>query len=123
MKNLILTFACLAFALSCTKENQKIEASSEQNEVEIHSRQETQILHSSKGDTLRVTYLALGDKVAVEIQKNQEPGRKLEAKTVSTTGNPVFADEELKWEMGTGNIGGKLSDAEGNAMKYLPVDN
>lgn len=123
MKNLVLTFACLALAWSCTKENQQVNASSQQNEVETHSRQETQILHSSKGDTLRVTYLALGDKVAVEIQKNKEPTRQLEAKTISTTGNPVFADQELKWEMGTGNVGGKLSDANGNGMKYLPVDN
>lgn len=107
--------------LSCKKtdavtEGETITSQAKSNEVS--NVQDTKTFKSSKGDILKVTYYAEGADVMVKIQKNNEPEQKLSAKTVNQKGNAIFTNDNYMWEMKEGNLGGKLSDKDGNAMEY-----
>ncbi len=117
MKNLILSLGVLSLILSCNKNEAPSELKTD-SEAEISNIQETSTFYSSKGDSLQVTYFALGEEVAVKVKKNSEPEITLEAETISSSGNPVFSNGELNWEMGEGARGGRLLDKQGNGIAY-----
>lgn len=123
MKKIILALALSGIALvSCKKAENATETGTISPQVKSHevsNVQDTKTFKSSKGDILKVTYYAEGADVMVKIQKNNEPEQKLSAKMVSTKGNPVFTNDVYMWEMKEGNVGGKLSDKDGNAMEYV----
>lgn len=123
MKKIILALALSGIALvSCKKAENATETGTISSQVKSHevsNVQDTKTFKSSKGDILKVTYYAEGADVMVKIQKNNEPEQKLSAKMVSTKGNPVFTNDVYMWEMKEGNVGGKLSDKDGNAMEYV----
>lgn len=123
MKKIILALALSGIALvSCKKAENATETGTISPQVKSHevsNVQDTKTFKSSKGDILKVTYYAEGADVMVKIKKNNEPEQKLSAKMVSTKGNPVFTNDVYMWEMKEGNVGGKLSDKDGNAMEYV----
>lgn len=107
--------------LSCKKTDAVTESgttTSQAKSNEVSNVQDTKTFKSSKGDILKVTYYAEGADVMVKIQKNNEPEQKLSAKTVNQKGNAIFTNDQYMWEMKEGNLGGKLSDKDGNAMEY-----
>lgn len=125
MKKLFsLVLAAGLVMLSCKKNESAPESASavEQTSNDASLEQDTKIYTSSKGDQLKVTYFAEEDKVAVKVQKNNEPEHKLTAKTVNALGNPVFTDDSYMWEMNSTGSGGKLSDKDGNAMEYREAE-
>lgn len=122
MKKILLGLAIGGITLlSCKKtdavtEGETITSQAKSNEVS--NVQDTKTFKSSKGDILKVTYYAEGADVMVKIQKNSESEQKLSAKTVNQKGNAIFTNDNYMWEMKEGNLGGKLSDKDGNAMEY-----
>ena len=120
MKNFkYFTIALLAFGLTftaCKKaENQTVET--EQTE-ETGLEQDAKILQNEAGDQLKVVYYAEGDKAAVKLTKNSEPEQTLVAKVVSSRGNPVFANDNMMWEMDEGGLSGTLTDKAGKEEKF-----
>lgn len=122
MKKILLGLAIGGITLlSCKKTDAVTEGETTTSQTkpnEVSNVQDTKTFKSSKGDILKVTYYAEGADVMVKIQKNSEPEQKLSAKTVNQKGNAIFTNDNYMWEMKEGNLGGKLSDKDGNAMEY-----
>jgi ABC-type tungstate transport system permease subunit len=124
MKKLLI----IAFALTLVTACQKNEEVTETNSSSVSSNdskeeslmQDAVELKNSKGETLKVTYFAQGNDVALKMEKEGEPEQILVAKKISSKGEPVFTNEKWMWEGSIGE-GGKLSDAEGNSMQYLEI--
>jgi len=119
MKKFSLLFSLCFLTLACNKKEATTVTSSE----EIHNEQEPVKLHNSKGDTIEIQYVGAGDQVAVEISRNGESPTLLKAKTVSSTGNPIFAELEVPYsfEMGQEGVGGTIMDSLGQKEIYRPV--
>ena len=124
MKKLLI----IAFALTLVTACQKNDKIAETNRSSVSSddpkeeslMQEAVELKNSKGETLKETYFAQGNDVAMKMEKEGEAEQILVAKKISSKGEPVFTNEKWMWEGSIGE-GGKLSDAEGNSMQYLEI--
>lgn len=127
MKKILLAVTALLVLEACTKTEAESTATSETTEEvgkttnrnEVSNVQEPKTFRSETGDVLKVTYFALGDRVAVKVQKNQEPEVQLEGQTVSSSGNLLFGTKDLSWEMDDSGSSGKLTGADGVAVPYV----
>lgn len=119
MKHNYLPILLMSFVLmftACKKsENQMSETT--QN-AETGLEQDQRILENEKGDKVTIVYYAEGNTAAVKLTKNSDPEQKLIGKAVSQQGNPIFANEEMMWEMDEGGLSGTLTDKAGNKDKY-----
>ncbi|SFI86985.1 hypothetical protein SAMN05421638_1278 [Kaistella treverensis] len=124
MKKLIIAVVAFTLFTACQKkeqintENNSTVAASDPKEESL--MQDAVELKNSKGETLKVTYFAQGNDVAMKMEKEGEPEQILVAKKISSKGEPVFTNEKWMWE-GKIGTGGKLSDAEGNSIEYLEI--
>lgn len=117
MKNLTLLLVTLFLFTSCKKENET-QAVTAQDSKEVSLVQDVTKLKNENGEEVAVTYFAEGGQVAVKIQKTGGKEQKLSAKTTSLSGNPVFANDEVMWEMTRDGKAGKLTDKAGNSSEY-----
>ena len=124
MKKLLIIAFALTLVTACQKNDEVAETSpssvSSNDSKEESLMQDAVELKNSKGETLKVTYFAQGNDVALKMEKEGEPEQILVAKKISSKGEPVFTNEKWMWEGSIGE-GGKLSDAEGNSMQYLEI--
>jgi hypothetical protein len=124
MKKLLIIAFALTLVTACQKNDEVTETSpssvSSNDSKEESLMQDPVELKNSKGETLKVTYFAQGNDVALKMEKEGEPEQILVAKKISSKGEPVFTNEKWMWEGSIGE-GGKLSDAEGNSMQYLEI--
>jgi hypothetical protein len=124
MKKLLIIAFALTLVTACQKNDEVTETSpssvSSNGSKEESLMQDAVELKNSKGETLKVTYFAQGNDVALKMEKEGEPEQILVAKKISSKGEPVFTNEKWMWEGSIGE-GGKLSDAEGNSMQYLEI--
>ena len=124
MKKLLIIAFALTLVTACQKNHEVTETSpssvSSNDSREESLMQDAVELKNSKGETLKVTYFAQGNDVALKMEKEGEPEQILVAKKISSKGEPVFTNEKWMWEGSIGE-GGKLSDAEGNSMQYLEI--
>lgn len=124
MKKLLIIAFALTLVTACQKNDEVTETSpssvSSNDSKEESLMQDAVELKNSKGETLKVTYFAQGNDVALKMEKEGEPEQILVAKKISSKGEPVFTNEKWMWEGSIGE-GGKLSDAEGNSMQYLEI--
>lgn len=121
MKKLYVAIFAVLLLSSCSKTEKNSGDSSINSKTpstEVSQVQEPMKLQNSKGDEIEVIYYALGDAVAVKIQRNGKPEEKLSAKTSNAAGNPIFTNENYMWEMTQEGKGGKLSDKEGHSEEY-----
>lgn len=124
MKKLLIIAFALTLVTACQK-NDKVTETTSSSVSSNDSKEESLMqdaveLKNSKGETLKVTYFAQGNDVAMKMEKEGEPEQILVAKKISSKGEPVFTNEKWMWEGSIGE-GGKLSDAEGNSMQYLEI--
>jgi len=124
MKKLLIIAFALTLVTACQKNDKIAETTSSSvssNDPKEESLMQDAVeLKNSKGETLKVTYFAQGNDVAMKMEKEGEPKQILVAKKISSKGEPVFTNEKWMWEGSIGE-GGKLSDAEGNSMQYLEI--
>ena len=124
MKKLLIIAFALTLVTACQKNDKVAETTSSSvssNDPKEESLMQDAVeLKNSKGETLKVTYFAQGNDVALKMEKEGEPEQILVAKKISSKGEPVFTNEKWMWEGSIGE-GGKLSDAEGNSMQYLEI--
>lgn len=124
MKKLLIIAFALTLVTACQKNDEVTETSpssiSSNDSKEESLMQDAVELKNSKGETLKVTYFAQGNDVALKMEKEGEPEQILVAKKISSKGEPVFTNEKWMWEGSIGE-GGKLSDAEGNSIQYLEI--
>jgi len=124
MKKLLIIAFALTLVTACQKNDEVAETTgssvSSNDPKEESLMQDTVELKNSKGETLKVTYFAQGNDVAMKMEKEGEPEQILVAKKISSKGEPVFTNEKWMWEGSIGE-GGKLSDVEGNSMQYLEI--
>lgn len=119
MNKLVMATLTLFLMTACQKDQNVNTASTERVAMdpnEISLEQETAELKNEKGETVRVTYFAKGENIAVKLEMNGKT-EELIAKKINTKGEPVFANERYMWEGAVG-LGGKLTDAEGNESHY-----
>lgn len=127
MKKILLAASAFLVLVACTKTEAETTAATETTEAEVKTTdpnevsnvQEPKTFRSETGDVLKVTYFALGDRVAVKVQKNQEPEVELKGQTVSSSGNLLFGTKDLSWEMDDSGSSGKLTGADGVAVPYV----
>ena len=124
MKKLLIIAFALTLVTACQK-NDKVTETTSSSVSSNDSKEESLMqdaveLKNSKGETLKVTYFAQGNDVALKMEKEGEPEQILVAKKISSKGEPVFTNEKWMWEGSIGE-GGKLSDAEGNSIQYLEI--
>lgn len=127
MKKILLAASAFLVLVACTKPEAESTAATETTEEEVKvtdpnevsNVQEPKTFRSETGDVLKVTYFALGDRVAVKVQKNQEPEVELKGQTVSSSGNLLFGTKDLSWEMDDSGSSGKLTGADGVAVPYV----
>ncbi|MBF5027954.1 hypothetical protein [Planobacterium oryzisoli] len=127
MKKILLAASAFLVLVACTKTEAESTAATEATEEEVKvtdpnevsNVQEPKTFRSETGDVLKVTYFALGDRVAVKVQKNQEPEVELKGQTVSSSGNLLFGTKDLSWEMDDSGSSGKLTGADGVAVQYV----
>ena len=124
MKKLLMIVFALTLVTACQKDEKLNKATSSSvssdDPKEESLVQEAVELKNSKGETLKVTYFAQGNEVAMKMEKEGEAEQILVSKKISKKGEPVFTNEKWMWEGSIGE-GGKLSDAEGNSMQYLEI--
>ena len=124
MKKLLIIAFALTLVTACQKNDKVTETTSSgvstNDPKEESLMQDAVELKNSKGETLKVTYFAQGNDVAMKMEKEGEPEQILVAKKISSKGEPVFTNEKWMWEGSIGE-GGKLSDAKGNSMQYLEI--
>ncbi|ROI07998.1 hypothetical protein EGI11_10060 [Chryseobacterium sp. H3056] len=124
MKKLLIIAFALTLVTACQKNDEVTQTSpssvSSNDSKEESLMQDAVELKNSKGETLKVTYFAQGNDVALKMEKEGEPEQILVAKKISSKGEPVFTNEKWMWEGSIGE-GGKLSDAKGNSMQYLEI--
>ena len=121
MKKFLITAFVLFLVASCTKEQGTSTGPtsiSKKDPNEVSLEQTPSKLKNSKGEELTVTYFAKGEQVAVKLEIEGMPEEVLTARTISTKGDPIFANEKYMWE-GAMKQGGKLSDADGNMVEYM----
>lgn len=124
MKKLVIFTFTLFLLTACTKEQSKngTETSvSAKDPNEISLEQEPIQLKGEDGKIITVTYFAKGNDVAVKIEQAGQPDETLIAKKISTTGDPIFANEKHLWEGSVGK-GGKMTDGAGNTIKYSEIE-
>ena len=124
MKKFLISAFVLFLVASCTKEqgtSTEATSISQKDANEISLEQTPSVLKNSKGEEITVTYFAKGEQVAVKIERKGMPEEVLTARTISTKGDPIFANEKYMWE-GAMKQGGKLSDADNNVVEYKEID-
>ncbi len=120
MKYTGIALVALSLLTSCSKtETDTTDTATEQaSSQEISQVMEPRKLTSDTGTEINVTYFAQGDEVAVKLQNADMPEQTLSAKGTSTSGNPVFSNEEYLWEMTQEGKAGLLTDKNGTSTEY-----
>lgn len=124
MKKILISTLVLFLVASCTKEQSATADStstSKKDPNEVTLVQAPNKLKNSKGEEITVTYFAKGEEVAVKLERQGMEEEVLSARTISTKGDPIFANEKYMWE-GAMKQGGKLSDADGNMVEYMEIE-
>ena len=124
MKKLVIFTFALFSVTACTKENSsnaEVTSVSSKDPNAISLEQDPIQLKGEDGKIITVTYFAKGENIAVKIEQAGQAEETLIAKKISTSGDPIFANEKHLWEGSVGK-GGKMTDGEGNVMKYSEID-
>lgn len=122
MKTTFLTiFAAGLLMVSCKKSettNETALATPSENSTEISLEQDVKTMTGPNGEKITVAYFAEGSEVAVEVNKNNEGEHKLSAKGVTDSGNPLFSDGEVVWEMNSDGTSGTLTEKGGKVTVF-----
>ena len=122
MKTTFLTiFAAGLLMVSCKKSettNETALATPSENSTEISLEQDVKTMTGPNGEKIMVAYFAEGTEVAVKVNKNNEGEHKLSAKGVTDTGNPLFSDGEVVWEMNSDGTSGTLTEKGGKVTVF-----
>lgn len=122
MKTTFLTiFAAGLLMVSCKKSettNETALATPSENSTEISLEQDVKTMTGPNGEKIMVAYFAEGTEVAVKVNKNNEGEHKLSAKGVTDSGNPLFSDGEVVWEMNSDGTSGTLTEKGGKVTVF-----
>lgn len=117
-----LTIFVISLALiSCKKaetSNETTSATPTENSTEVSLEQDVKTLTGPNGEKITVAYFAEGTEVAVKVNKNNEGEHKLTAKGVTDSGNPLFSDGEVVWEMNSDGTSGTLTEKGGKVTVF-----
>lgn len=89
-----------------------------QNSHEVSMEQDAKTLTGPNGEKITLVYFAEGIEVAVRVNKNNEGEHKLSAKGVTESGNPLFSDGEVVWEMNSDGTSGTLTEKGGKVTVF-----
>lgn len=122
MKTTFLTiFAAGLLMFSCKKSettNETALVTPSENSTEISLEQDVKTMTGPNGEKIMVAYFAEGTEVAVKVNKNNEGEHKLSAKGVTDSGNPLFSDGEVVWEMNSDGTSGTLTEKGGKVTVF-----
>lgn len=122
-KLVILSLTLFVFAACAKDQNDTTDGTtvSAKDPNEISLEQDPIQLKGEDGNIVTVTYFAMGENIAVKIKEADQSEQTLIAKKISTSGDPIFANENFMWEGSVGK-GGKMTDGAGNTVKYSEME-